>query len=132
MSWVGVGLTLPYFGAEIFGPHAIGQRAVGEHDPALIEMVDAVRFNPAAITIFATGLVLLAVGAILAAAAIWRSGVLARWSGVPLAVGFVLFMPQFTAPPSIRIAHGVLVAIGCLRIALGLLRSRDRAPDASS
>ena len=31
LSWIGVGLTLPYYGAEVFGLHAIGQAALQQH-----------------------------------------------------------------------------------------------------
>ena len=30
LSWIGIGLTLPYYGAETFGLHAIGQEAIKE------------------------------------------------------------------------------------------------------
>jgi hypothetical protein len=36
------------------------------------------------------------------------------------ALGFALFIPQFWAPPAVRIAHGVLVAAGCVILALTL------------
>lgn len=52
--------------------------------------------------------------------AVWRSGVLARWSGVPFGVGFALFLPQFSTPAASRIGHGVLLAIGCLLLAATL------------
>jgi hypothetical protein len=65
---------------------------------------------------------LLGVGAVLAAVAIWRSGVLPRSSGILFAVGFALFIPQFYLPPAGRIAHGVLVAAGSIWLALALWR----------
>lgn len=71
---------------------------------------------------FAAGLAGLAAGAVLAAVAIRRSGVLPRWSGVPLAAGMVLFLPQFFGSPALRIAHGVLVAVGCIAVAVVLWR----------
>jgi hypothetical protein len=71
---------------------------------------------------FAVGLLLLAVGAILAAVAIWRSGVLSRWSGVPFALGFALYIPQFFGTQPIRVVHGILLAIGCLWIAVSMWR----------
>jgi hypothetical protein len=62
---------------------------------------------------------------VLAAVAIWRSGALARASGILFAVGFVLFLPQFFTPPAVRIAHGVLVAAGCIWLALALWRADE-------
>ena len=41
----------------------------------------------------------------------------ARFSGVPLAIGLVLLIPQFYLPGWARIAHGVLVAIGLVWLA---------------
>ena len=60
------------------------------------------------------GLLLLAVGAVLVAIAVWRSGTLSRWSGIPFALGFVLYLPQFFGTQPIRMAHGLLVALGCI------------------
>ena len=39
------------------------------------------------------------------------------------AAGFALFLPQFFMPPAVRIAHGVLLAAGSIRVALALWRS---------
>jgi hypothetical protein len=63
---------------------------------------------------------------VFAAVAVWRSKVLARWAAVPLAVAFVLFLPQFYAAPSLRIAHGVLVGIACVTLAVQLRRATPR------
>jgi len=122
VTWIGVGLTLPYYGVEVFGAHVIAQRAVAANDVGVLDMVSKFRFNPAAATLFAAGLTLLAVGMIVAAVAIWRSGSLARWSGVPAAIGFTLFIPQFFAGAEVRIAHGVLIAAGCAWLATTLWR----------
>jgi hypothetical protein len=119
LSWIGVGLTLPYYGAEVFGLHAIGQEAVRQHSSALLALADTVRFGPGFIVII-VGLLLLAVGAILVAIAVWQSGTLSRWSGIPLALGFVLYLPQFLGTQPIRVAHGLAVALGCIWIAFGM------------
>ncbi|MEV5834622.1 hypothetical protein [Nocardia sp. NPDC052112] len=62
--------------------------------------------SPIAATVFAIGLALIAVAAILAAVAIWRSGTLRRWSGVPLALAMVLYLPHFWLPQAVRIGWG--------------------------
>ncbi|MCC5579954.1 hypothetical protein IMZ11_30455 [Microtetraspora sp. AC03309] len=124
VTWIGVGLTLPYYGAEVFGLNVIAGRALQEQDASLLALADEFRFGPAAVTMFGGGLLLLGVGVVLAAVAIWRSGVLARWSGVPLAAGFILFLPQFFGSPAIRIAHGGLIAIGGLWVAVEMWRAR--------
>jgi hypothetical protein len=122
--WIGAGLTLPYYGAEDFALNAIAKRSEAGQILDLLDLVDAIRFNPAAATTFALGLLLLGVGAILVAVTIWRSGVLPRYSGIPFALGFALFIPQFYTPPAVRIAHGVLVAAGSIWVALVLWRSK--------
>jgi hypothetical protein len=118
-AWIGAGLTLPYYGAEDFGLHALAR----SQTPDLLGVVDQVRSQPVAITIFGVGLVLLGVSGVLAAVAIWRSGVLLQASGVLFAVGFALFIPQFYLPAAARIAHGVLVLVGCLWLAAALWRA---------
>jgi hypothetical protein len=122
-TWIGVGLTLPYFGAEDFGLNAIARKAAQGQVLDLLGLVDAVRFSPVPITTFGLGLVLLAAGAVLAAVAIWRSGVLPRSSGILFALGVALFLPQFFTPPAVRIAHGVLVAAGSIWLAVALWRA---------
>jgi hypothetical protein len=121
LSLLGVGLTLPYYGGETFGLRAIGEEAIKEQNATLVGLAGVVRSGPGEI-MFGVGLLLLAVGAILTAATIWKSGVLSKWSGIPFAVGFALYIPQFFATQPIRVAHGVLVAIGCLWIAAGMWR----------
>jgi hypothetical protein len=123
-AWIGVGLTLPYYGAEDFGLHALARSPA----PGLLDVVDGIRYQPVAITIFGLGLLLVGAGAVLAAVAVWRSGVLQPASGILFAVGFGLFIPQFYLPAAARIAHGVLVLAGCLWLAAALWRAPAPAP----
>ena len=125
ITWVGVGLALPYYGAEDFALHVVGQRSLRMGDPALTELGDAFRLHPVAATTFVLGLLLLAVGGVLTAVAISRSGSLPKWSGVPLAAGFVLFFPQFYTPIEVRTAHGALMAIGCVWVGVSAWRARS-------
>ena len=128
LTWIGVGLILPYYGAEMFVLRALGQEALRRQSPALLSLVDSVRLGPGAI-VFGVGLLLLAAGAILVAIAVWRSGMLSRWSGIPFALGFALYLPQFFGTPPIRVAHGLLVALGCLWLAVSLVRGQQpRSP----
>lgn len=106
--WIGAGLTLPYYGAEDFGLHAAARESV----PNLLDVVDAFRYGSVAVTMFALGLLAMGVGAVLAAVSVWRSGALPRASGIPFAVGFALFLPQFFTPAPVRIAHGALIGLG--------------------
>jgi hypothetical protein len=119
-GWIGVGLTLPYYGAEDFGLNAIARKAAEGQPFDLLDLIDAVRLSPVPITTFGLGLLLLAAAAVVVAIAVWRSGVLPRSSGILFALGFALFLPQFFAPPAVRIAHGVLVAVGSAWLALAL------------
>lgn len=125
-SWVGVGLTLPFYGAEVFGLHAIGQAAINRHDSSLVGLAADVRGQPG-IWFIVIGLLLLAVGMVLFAVAAWRSRILIRWIGIPLAVAFALYLPQFMTPQPVRIAHGLLVAAGCWLVAWNVLSPRSPA-----
>ena len=121
VGWLGIGLTLPYYGGEAFGLHAIGQEALRQHSAALVSLANVVRGGPQEV-MFGVALLLIAVSAIMVAVAIWKSGVLPRWSGVPFALAFALYIPQFFGNQPIRVAHGLLVAIGCLWIAASMWR----------
>lgn len=119
LSVMGVGLTLPFYGGETSGLHAIGQEALRQQTAALLSLAGVVR-SGAGLVIFLIGLLLLAAAASVVAMAIWRSGRYAKWSGIPFAVGIALYIPQFFGTQPLRVAHGVLVALGCLWIAAGL------------
>jgi len=129
---VGVGLSLPFYGGEAFGLHAIGTAALREQSTTILAISGDVR-GGAALVIFLAGLTVLGLGAVGLAIAAWRSGVLGKWSGVPFAVGFGLFIPQFFWAQPLRVAHGALIALGCFWIASELwrvtgagARNRDR------
>jgi hypothetical protein len=123
-TWIGAGLTLPYYGAEAFGLHVLGQEAIRQHSTTMVGLANDVRYGPG-IFLFVPGLLLLGIGGILAAAAIWRSATLPRWSGVPFALGFALYIPQFFGSPAVRVLHGLLVTAGCFWLAALLWRSRE-------
>ena len=119
---VGVGLTLPFYGAEAFGLHAIGTAALREQSTAILAISGDVR-GGVGLVVFLVGLTILGLGAIGSAIAVWQSGILAKWSGVPFAVGFALYIPQFFWTQPLRVAHGVLVALGLIWIARELWRA---------
>ena len=116
---VGVGLTLPFYGGEAFGLHAIGQVALFSHNQPLMKAVEVVRGGPQ-LLMFLIGLLLIGVSAITVATAEWKSGVVPKWSGVPFALGFALYIPQFFGSQPVRVAHGLLVTVGCLWLGAGL------------
>ncbi|WP_327091979.1 hypothetical protein OIE66_15510 [Nonomuraea sp. NBC_01738] len=134
VTWVGAGLTLPYYGAEDFGLNVIATRSLASGDATLMELAEQFRYGPVAMSMFALGLALLGVGTVMAAVSVWRSGVLQRWSAVPLAAGFALFIPQFFAPYPMRIAHGALIMAGGLWLAwsCGVRERRERRTSSHS
>ncbi|MFF0339432.1 hypothetical protein [Kribbella sp. NPDC004875] len=115
--WIGAGLTLPYYGAEDFGLHAIANQ------PNILDLAEDVRYNPFAMTMFGVGLLTMAAAAILLAV---------RVKTVPailFAIGFGLFLPQFFGPPALRIAHGVLLGAACVWLGWGAKRvEREPVP----
>jgi hypothetical protein len=124
-AWLGAALVLPYYGSEDFGLHAIARAAVPGSAIDLLGVVNAVRFNPVPATMFALGLVLLAVGGVALGVATSHAGGLPRWIGVPAGVGLILLLPQFFLPPWARIAHGVLLGVGLLLLARVLWRAGE-------
>ncbi|GAA2170883.1 MULTISPECIES: hypothetical protein [Glycomyces] len=128
IGYIGSGLTISYYGAEVYGLKAIGQRAVEDGDATMTEVGNAFRYDPTAMTVFAIGLALIAIGAVFAAIAVWRSGTLNKWSAVPLAVLLVTMLPQYFLPQSGRIAWGVLVALASLWLAAELWRASAKQP----
>jgi hypothetical protein len=120
VMWVGAGLTLPYYGAEDFGLHAAATEGTN-----LLAVAEAVRYHPVAVTSFGVGLVALAVGAVLAAVAVWR---VHKYAAAVFAAGFVLFLPQFFTPAPVRIAHGVLMLVGLVWFGLVTANSDARRP----
>jgi hypothetical protein len=121
LSMIGVGFTLPFYGGEANGLHAIGQEALRQQNADILRLAGVIRSGPGLI-MFLVGLLLLAIAAIIAAVAIWRSGTYQKWSGVPFAVGFALYIPQFFGTQPLRVAHGLLLAFGCVWIAVVLWR----------
>jgi hypothetical protein len=124
LSWIGAGLTLPYYGAETFGLAAVGQEALRQQDAtSVVALANAIRWQEG-IWFIMSGLLILAAGTVLFAVALWRSGFSPRWSGIPLAIGFSLFIPQFLTPQPVRVAHGLLIMAGCFLITWSVLQGR--------
>jgi TM2 domain-containing membrane protein YozV len=125
LGWAGAGLTLTFYGAEAYGLHVIGREALREHSPSVLALASEVRHGPG-LVVFVGGLVLLAGGVIVMATAVWRSRILPRWTGVPVAVGFAFYLPQFAATQPVRIAHGLLIAVGCLWLGVTMWRRAEQ------
>jgi len=127
LTWLGTSLVLPYYGGETFALHVIAQRAIAEGDAGLIELVDAFRTQPVAITLFGVGLLVLAAAGVALAVSLWRSGGLARAGGLLVGLALVLYLPQYYFPAGGRIGHGALLAAGCVVLAVAVLRHRTSA-----
>jgi hypothetical protein len=126
LAAAGAGLTLPYYGAETFGLHAAGQEALRRGDAQLLtSLTGAIRWQEG-IWFITAGLLLVAAGAVIIAWAIWGSRSRARYAGIPLAAGFALYLPQFTAGQPVRVAHGLLITAGGLLLAWNLARRTGR------
>ncbi|MGQ0838882.1 hypothetical protein [Actinokineospora sp.] len=108
---------LPYYGAETFGLNAVGQQAVRSGDVGVLDLTGLIRDGGVQLGLFGAGLLVFAAAGVLVAVALWHSGAAARWSGVVFAAGPVLYLPQFFGPPALRMAHGVLFAVGCVLVA---------------
>ncbi len=125
LSWIGVGLILPtILGTEAFGLRAIGQAAVQQKNTELLAVANSVRFGPQRIFFF-PGLLLLALGAVLIAVAVWKSGTVPRWSGILFAIGLALFFPLF--PRVIRVVDGILIGVGGVWVALSILLNKGKS-----
>jgi hypothetical protein len=137
--WAGLAglvLVLPYYGAEAFALHVVARRARATGDESLLGLVDQIREQPVAITMFGLGLVLLAVSAVCLAIAWQRSGLgTLAWAGWPLGVLVALLLPQYYLPAAGRMAYGVaylaaagLLALAAVRAAAGPREQLATAP----
>lgn len=116
---IGVGLTLPFYGAEVFSLHAIGREVIARQNTDLMQLSNDIRFGPGLFMI-AAGLLLAAIGSVLTAVSVWKSRTLPKWSGIPFAFGILLYLPQYTGTQPVRVAHGLALAAGCVWIAAGI------------
>ena len=99
LSWLGIGLFLPIFGSEAFALRAIGNEAIRRNNTDLLILAHSIRMGPQFAFVL-SGILLLAIGAILIGIAVWKSGTLPKWGGVVLAIGLALFFPCFLRSPA--------------------------------
>jgi hypothetical protein len=122
LGWLGASLVLTYYGAETYAVGAIAERAHTDGDASLLEVVDAFRYGPVAMTVFGVGLVLLAAAGVALARSLRHAGARARSAGLVVAAMLVLYLPQFFLPAGGRIAHGLLLGAACLVLAVDVWR----------
>lgn len=123
----GTVLVLPYYGAETFGLHAIGQQALAG-DSDVLTLVDAVRNHPAALTTFGLGMLLLAVAGVLMAVVWQRRGGTLAWAAWPLGLAMAAVLPQFYLPPVGRMAFGLAYAAAAAVLLTAVLRAGPDLP----
>ncbi len=124
-AWAAAALLLPYYGAEAFGLHALGQYAAAHGDSAVLAVVDSFRYAPLPMTLFGIGLALLAVTGVLIARGARRGGPLERISSLAVAFGMVTYLPQFFGPPPVRMIHGLVLGAGLAVLGFALARTRE-------
>ncbi len=114
----GTGLVGPAVGVEVFAMPVIGRLyldGVTGITPALASI-----YRGPMTLVMIVGLIMLAVGAIDLACAVWRSGVLPAWGGVALAAGLALWLPLLPRP--VRIVDGLMIGLGGVWVAWGIWR----------
>lgn len=145
LAVAGTALTLLYYGAETFALHILGrvaqaggletlnpaapdQGAVDPAvnptalDPAVLELADQIRFQPAAVAVFAIGLLAISTAAIVMAVAsrrLFRPG----WTVWPLAIAMAVFPAQFYLPLAGRMGFGIVAAVAAVVALVGLTSS---------
>lgn len=124
LAWIGICMTLPYYGAEVFGLHAAGQQAlatgqIGQFD----DLVHNIRWE-SGIWFILIGLLALTVGVITLTAAAWHESPRPRLLLLPSAVAVALYIPQFAATQPVRVAHGLLMTAGCILLAASIAGSQ--------
>ena len=131
LAWIGICMTLPYYGAEVFGLHAAGQQGLATGQISQFDdLVHDIRWE-VGIWFILIGLLALAVGVIVLTSAAWQESPRPGLLLLPLAVAVGLYIPQFAAAQPIRVAHGLLMAAGCVLLAAAvaaLRTTRKSAP----
>lgn len=118
IAWLAAAFLLPYYGAETFALNEVARHAEATGHWSTMEITEAFRYAPLAMTVFGVGLLLLAVVGLRLARGLWHAGTTARTGALLTAVGLVTYLPQFFGTPEVRIAHGLVLGAGLLLVAL--------------
>ena len=118
LSMAGTGLVGPAVGVEVFAMPVIG-RLYLDGATGVAPAFAAIYWGPMTLVMI-MGLIMLAVGAVDLARAVWRTRGLPGWGGVVLAAGLVSWLPLL--PPPIRVVDGLLIGLGGLWLARGIWR----------
>jgi hypothetical protein len=124
LSLAGIALIMPMLGVETHILPIIGKLYLaGQTD--LAPAVGLIYLGPA-LVVFLLGLLLLAIGAMSFAVAIWHSEILPGWAGVIFAIGLALWFPPF--PRLIRMLDGLMLGIGGVWLAWSLWQGQRAYP----
>lgn len=127
---VGAVLVLPYYGAEAFALHVLGNRALAGDTAALL-VAEQIRSEPTALAMFGLGLILLAVSGLTIVLA-WRSIGTPGWAASPLGVAIAFVLPQFYLPPTGRMAFGVATLLAAMLLVVAAMRQEPGTEAADS
>ncbi len=122
LSLAGITLIMPMLGVETHILPIIGTLHL-EGKTDIAPAVGLIYHGPA-LAVFLLALLLLAIGVIYLAVAIWHSDVLPRWAGVIFTIGLALWFPPF--PRMIRMVDGLLIGIGGVWLAWSLWQKTPR------
>jgi hypothetical protein len=120
LSLVGIGLSLPLFGVLAFAFPSIGQK--GD-----VDLAGALLNSPAMAIFLGSGSLLLAIGAVLFAVAVARSGRLSSVAAIVYAVGSVALVPEPVLGQVGRSLVGLILLVGGVALAASIW-SRAAAP----
>ena len=122
-SLAGIALILPMLGVETYMLPVLGKLYLAGQS-GIFPAIDLI-YRGWAVAVFLLGLLLLAIGAVMFAVAIWRGRTLPRSAAILFAAGLVLWFPPF--PEAFRIADGFVIGVGGLWLAASLWqRASDR------
>jgi hypothetical protein len=124
LSLAGIAFIMPMLGVETYILPIIGKLYLAGQTgiaPAVAPI-----YHGLALVVFLVGLVLLAIGAITFAVAIWHSDTLPRWAGVIFAIGLALWFPRF--PRMMHTIDGLFIGIGGIWLAWSLWRRHGAGP----
>jgi hypothetical protein len=120
----GIALILPTLGVETYALPVLGRVSL-DGKAELSSILPSLYSGPDNMVMI-LGLLMLAIGGILLAVAIWSSDALPKGAGVILAAGLLLWFPLF--PQIIRIVDGVLIGIGGLWLAWTIWSKTETMP----
>lgn len=116
-AWLAVAGLLPYYGAEAFGLAAVGANALAYPGVDAAGIAADFRYAPLPVTVFALGLIALALVGGRLIHGFWRMGTQLRTGGLLAGVGLLSYLPQFFGGMPVRIGHALVLGLGLALLA---------------